>query len=68
MFQASICLRLEASFDGDPLDILPGGRGPAATVRRLHPHVRGAVASLSPDLFLRGTGRAVVTRPIKGTH
>jgi anthranilate/para-aminobenzoate synthase component I len=28
----------------------------------------GAVAGLSPELFLRRTGRAVGTRPIKGTH
>src|SRR5215469_14910319 len=69
IFQANICLRLEASFDGDPLDAF------CQAVRVLRPpyaaFIRmpgGAVASLSPELFLRRTGRAVVTRPIKGTH
>src|SRR5204862_4796133 len=28
----------------------------------------GAIASLSPELFLRRRGRTVVTAPIKGTH
>jgi para-aminobenzoate synthetase / 4-amino-4-deoxychorismate lyase len=69
IFQANICLRLEASFDGDPLDAFCQ----AATVLR-PPYAAfirmpgGAVASLSPELFLRREDRAVVTRPIKGTH
>jgi para-aminobenzoate synthetase / 4-amino-4-deoxychorismate lyase len=78
IFQANICLRAEADFDGDPLDAFcqavtalrppyaafvtvpgaPGARGGAPG---------GAVASLSPELFLRRTGTMVVSRPIKGT-
>ena len=68
IFQANICLRAEADFDGDPLDAFCR----AATA--LEPPYAafvavpgGAVASLSPELFLRRTGATVVSRPIKGT-
>ncbi len=68
IFQANICQRAEAEFDGDPLDAFCQ----AATV--LDPPYAafvavpgGAVASLSPELFLRRTGGAVVSKPIKGT-
>jgi para-aminobenzoate synthetase / 4-amino-4-deoxychorismate lyase len=69
IFQANICLRLEADFDGDPLDAFCA----AVTVLDppyaafLQPSARAAIASLSPELFLRRTGRAVSSRPIKGT-
>jgi para-aminobenzoate synthetase / 4-amino-4-deoxychorismate lyase len=69
LFQANICLRLEAGFDGDPLDAF------CHAVRQLDPPYaaflrmpQGAVASLSPELFLRREGTAVLSRPIKGTH
>jgi para-aminobenzoate synthetase component I len=69
IFQANICLRLEAGFEGDPLDAFCQAVGvlrpPYAAFIRMQ---GGAVASLSPELFLRRTGRAVVTRPVKGTH
>jgi para-aminobenzoate synthetase/4-amino-4-deoxychorismate lyase len=69
IFQANICLRLEASFDGDPLDAFCQAAGalrpPYAAFIRMP---GGEVASLSPELFLRREDRAVVTRPIKGTH
>ncbi|HTX83251.1 MAG TPA: chorismate-binding protein [Streptosporangiaceae bacterium] len=69
IFQANICLRLEASFDGDPLDAF------CAAVTRLGPpyaaYLRpcadSAVVSVSPELFLRREGSTVVSRPIKGT-
>src|SRR5262249_56452547 len=50
----------------DPLCRAGGGRRAryAACLRM----PGGAVASLSPELFLRRTGGAVVPRPIKGTH
>lgn len=68
IFQANICMRLDASFEGDPLDaFLAGveGLSPAyaAFIRSDH----GAIVSLSPELFLRRTGRHVLTAPIKGT-
>jgi para-aminobenzoate synthetase/4-amino-4-deoxychorismate lyase len=69
IFQANICLRLEAGFDGDPLDAFCQAaavlRPPYAAFIRMP---GGAVASLSPELFLRRKDRVVVTRPIKGTH
>jgi para-aminobenzoate synthetase/4-amino-4-deoxychorismate lyase len=68
LFQANICLRLEAEFDGDPLDAF------CRAATRLDPRYAaflrlpgGAVASLSPELFLRRTGTSVLSRPIKGT-
>ena len=69
IFQANICLRLEADFAGDPLDAF------CRAVTRLNPPYaafirtpQGAVASLSPELFLRRTGTGVLSQPIKGTR
>ncbi len=69
IFQANICLRLDAPFAGDPLDAF------CRAVTRLDPPYAaflrapgGALASLSPELFLRRTGRSVQTQPIKGTR
>ena len=69
IFQANICLRLEAGFEGDPLDAFCQAAAvlqpPYAAFMRVP---RGAVASLSPELFLRRNGRTVLSRPVKGTH
>ena len=69
IFQANICLRLEADFEGDPLDAFCRAvavlQPPYAAFMRVS---QGAVASLSPELFLRRKGRTVLSRPIKGTH
>jgi para-aminobenzoate synthetase/4-amino-4-deoxychorismate lyase len=69
IFQANICLRLEARFGGDPLDAF------CQAATRLNPPYAaflrtpdGAVASLSPELFLRRTGTTVWSQPIKGTR
>lgn len=68
IFQANVCVRLEAPFEGDPLDVFCRG------VDKLRPayaaFVRGeggALASLSPELFLRRTGEEILSSPIKGT-
>ena len=73
IFQANITLRAEAEFSGDPLDAFCQG------VTELDPPYaafigvsapggpRAAVASLSPELFLRRTGDTVTSKPIKGT-
>jgi para-aminobenzoate synthetase / 4-amino-4-deoxychorismate lyase len=68
IFQANLCLRLEAEWKGDPLDLF------ARTSGTLEPRRSGVVAgpwgavcSLSPELFLRRRGREVITEPIKGT-
>jgi para-aminobenzoate synthetase / 4-amino-4-deoxychorismate lyase len=68
IFQANLCLRLEAEWQGDPLDLFARTAG---TLEPRHAGVVagpwGAVCSLSPELFLRRQGREVVTEPIKGT-
>ncbi|KQY55355.1 hypothetical protein ASD11_17585 [Aeromicrobium sp. Root495] len=68
IFQVNLCARLEAPFAGDPLELFCAG------VDALHPAYaafvdapEGAVASFSPELFLRRTGHEVLTSPIKGT-
>ena len=82
IFQANICLRLEAGFTGDPLDAF------CQAALRLNPPyasfidvsdttfidgtkvpgiARAAVASLSPELFLRRDQTTVTSKPIKGT-
>ena len=69
LYQANLCLRLDASFEGDPLDLFARAAGelePDHAAYVAGPW--GAVASLSPELFLRRAGRSVVTAPIKGTH
>ena len=73
IFQANITLRAEADFAGDPLDAFCRGvtalDPPYAAFIGVSPPgaVRSAVASLSPELFLRRTGDTVVSKPIKGT-
>ena len=81
IFQANITLRAQAEFSGDPLDAFcqgvtaldppyaafigvsePAPDAPGAPVAH-----RAAVASLSPELFLRRTERTVTSKPIKGT-
>ncbi len=68
MFQANITLRLEAAFDGDPLDLFCRGSGrlnpPYAAFLRLDGD--RAIASFSPELFLRRTGRDVLHQSDQG--
>jgi para-aminobenzoate synthetase/4-amino-4-deoxychorismate lyase len=68
IFQANLCLRLEAEWKGDPLDLFARTDG---TLEPRHAGLVsgpwGAVCSLSPELFLRRRGREVVSEPIKGT-
>ena len=68
VFQINLTLQLRAAYHGDPLDAFARG------LDALHPPFgaylaleRGAVASFSPELFLRREGRHVLTSPIKGT-
>ncbi|GAB3664427.1 hypothetical protein GCM10027596_28790 [Nocardioides korecus] len=68
VFQVNLTARLEASFAGDPLALFCRGvdaLAPAYAAFVAGPD--GAVASLSPELFLRREGRDVVSSPIKGT-
>jgi para-aminobenzoate synthetase/4-amino-4-deoxychorismate lyase len=68
IFQANLCLRLEAEHDGSVAALF------AAAMPQLRPAYAacfvtpwGGIASLSPELFLRRSGRTVTTGPIKGT-
>ena len=68
IFQANICLRAEASFRGDPLDAFCQAATALAPPYAAFLTVPGgAVASLSPELFLRRAGSCVESKPIKGT-
>ena len=73
IFQANLTVRLEASFAGDPLGVFCAGvehLAPAYAAFASWPDSSGgagAVASFSPELFLRRTGDEVLTSPIKGT-
>src|SRR6185437_9064247 len=72
IFQANITLRATAEFAGDPLDAFCQGVTAldppyAAFIGVSAPGAgRAAVASLSPELFLRRTGDTVTSKPIKG--
>lgn len=76
-FQVNLAHRLSAEFEGSVrglagvlLERIAPSMGAYIEVPDSHGAVRGAVLSLSPELFLRydaATGR-VVTRPIKGTR
>ena len=69
IFQANICLRFEADFHGDPLDAFCRAAAELDPPYAAFLNVpRGAIASLSPELFLRRTGALVQSRPIKGTR
>ncbi len=68
IFQANITMRLEADFDGSPLELFLAG------LETLDPSYAafvsgdwGAVASMSPELFVSVRERSVATSPIKGT-
>ena len=68
IFQANLCLRLEAAWDGDVAELFAAAAPvltPAYAACFVTPW--GGVASLSPELFLRRAGRHVTTGPIKGT-
>ena len=65
LYQANLCTRLEARFEGDPLALF------AQAVPRAEPRFGAffdGVVSLSPERFLRREGRNVWTEPIKGTR
>lgn len=68
LFQANLRIRLEAEWDGDLAALF------AVASDRTRPAYgaffstgQGGIASLSPELFLRRSGRRVETGPIKGT-
>jgi para-aminobenzoate synthetase / 4-amino-4-deoxychorismate lyase len=68
IFQANICLRLEAPYAGDPLDAFCQAAKLSPAYAAFLRIPGGAVASLSPELFLRRNSGTVFSKPIKGTR
>jgi para-aminobenzoate synthetase/4-amino-4-deoxychorismate lyase len=69
LFQANLSLRLHASVESDPVDLFTRGVTALAPDRGAWlSGPWGAVASLSPELFVARTGDTVRTAPIKGTR
>jgi para-aminobenzoate synthetase/4-amino-4-deoxychorismate lyase len=69
LFQANLSLRLHASVEGGPVDLFTRGVAKLAPDRGAWlSGPWGAVASLSPELFVARTGDTVRTAPIKGTR
>lgn len=68
IFQANICCRFAVSTAVSPVEVFARGSARLAPARAAYiAGPWGAVASLSPELFLRRSGRVVSSRPIKGT-
>jgi para-aminobenzoate synthetase/4-amino-4-deoxychorismate lyase len=68
LFQANVCARLDGELDGSGLELFARGVRALAPDRAAYLEGPwGAVASLSPELFLERHGRRVLTAPIKGT-
>jgi para-aminobenzoate synthetase / 4-amino-4-deoxychorismate lyase len=65
LYQANLCARLEARYAGDALELFE--RALPRAEPRFGALVDGVV-SLSPERFLRRSGREVRTEPIKGTR
>lgn len=68
IFQVNLCDRYDSYLSGDPLDVFE--RGSRALKPLYGAYVSwpgGAVASFSPELYLRRTGDRLLSSPIKGT-
>jgi len=68
VYQACVCTQFTGTSTGAPLDFFADAIAATSPARAafLAGHW-GAVASLSPELFLRRTGEHVMSSPIKGT-
>ncbi len=68
VYQACVCTQFSGILDGNPLDLFVDAVARTAPSRAAYVAGDwGAVASLSPELFLRRSGEAVISSPIKGT-
>ncbi|MGK2867767.1 MAG: aminodeoxychorismate synthase component I [Mycobacterium sp.] len=68
VYQACVCTQFHGRITGDPLDFFVDAVTRTAPARAAFiAGSWGAVASLSPELFLRRRGEAVISSPIKGT-
>jgi para-aminobenzoate synthetase/4-amino-4-deoxychorismate lyase len=69
LFQANLSLRLRAALESDSVDLFTRGVAALAPDRAAWlSGPWGAVASLSPELFVERRGDAVRSAPIKGTR
>lgn len=69
LYQANVCLRLEADFTGSALGLWCQAGARLRPARAAFVGTgEGAVASLSPEVFLLRHGRRVRSEPIKGTR
>ena len=68
VYQACVCTQFAGTIAGEPLDFFIDGVARTAPARAVYvAGPWGAVASLSPELFLRRRGDVVTSSPIKGT-
>ena len=68
VYQACVCTQFSGTIAGDPLDFFLDGVARTAPARAAYVAGDwGAVASLSPELFLCRRGDLVTSSPIKGT-
>ena len=68
VYQACVCTQLTGTVGGAPLDFFVDGVARTSPARAAYvAGPWGAVASLSPELFLRRRGVVVTSSPIKGT-
>ncbi|WP_029114454.1 aminodeoxychorismate synthase component I [Mycobacterium sp. URHB0044] len=68
VYQACVCTQFSGRLHGTPLDFFVEAVGRTAPARAAYVAGEwGAVASLSPELFLRRAGVSVTSSPIKGT-
>ena len=68
IYQACVCTQFHGHITGDPLDFFIDAVSRTAPARAAYVAGDwGAVASLSPELFLRRRGESVISSPIKGT-
>jgi len=69
LYQANLCLRLEGRLAGDAIDLFAAAAEALPTERAAFlAGPWGALASLSPELFLARRGRVARSAPIKGTR
>lgn len=68
VYQACVCTQFAGRIDGAPVDFFVDAATRTSPARAAYVAGEwGAVASLSPELFLRRRGEAVTSSPIKGT-
>jgi para-aminobenzoate synthetase component 1 len=68
IYQACVCTQFAGTLDGAPIDFFVDAVARTSPARAAYlAGDWGAVASLSPELFLRRVGDSVTSSPIKGT-